>query len=330
MKKIKLNTVINIFSFILIIIGFYFLFRNGDWNKIVSIKDKINYWGLAGVAILVTFCQFLVIFRWYLLLIPIKNGITLRSIFRIAINAIVLNHTAPGKVGYPTKAYFLKKMENIPISSSIPSLFGELFLDYSMTGALFLTAALIGGYLETIFKLLSNYIEIRNIWIIALAVILSAVLSILLKQRLQSSKIFKNVIAAIQLTRRRSDIIFWSITITVIYLFVWFVSDYLLLISLGYRLPLNFLIFVGAFTNIVVLLAPLPGGLGVREITGAYLFKVFYNLGEVAVVLILLSRLFSLLALVILYFGERIVELINYNKKLVNEVTDPEISSNIS
>lgn len=329
MNKNKLNKIISIFSFILIAIGFYFLFRKGDWSKVLSIKDNINYWGLAAVIIIVTLCQFLVVFRWYLLLIPIKNGIKLQSIFRIAISSILLNQTAPGKVGYPTKAYFLKKMESIPISSSLPSLFGEVSLDYSITTIFFLVVAFIGGYFKTIFNLLANYIDLRNIWIVPLCLTLFIILFILFRDKIQSSNINKNIIMAFQLTRKRVDLILWSIVITFGYLFVLFVSDYLVLLSLGFKIPLNFIIFVGAFTNIIVLVAPLPGGLGVREITGAYLYKIFYELGEIAIIMILLNRLISYIALAILYLIERFAQPSSSNKRIIGKIPDPEISSNL-
>jgi uncharacterized membrane protein YbhN (UPF0104 family) len=323
----SLNKIINILSIILIIVGFYFLFRKGDWSKVVGIKDNISYWGLAGVLALFTLSQFLMIVRWYLLLIPIKEGITLKSVFRIAISAMVLNQTAPGKVGYPTKAYFLKKAEDVPISSSIPSLFGEVFLDYSITGLFLLAAVFIGGYFKTIFDILGKHIDWNHIWLVPLLLILILLIFLILKQKLSSSNIFKNILAAFRLTRRRNDIIIKSIVLTMIALFIWFICDYLLLASLGYKLPLNFLIFVGAFTNILVLLAPLPGGLGVREISGAYLFKLFYNLGEIAVIMVLLSRLFSLIGLVILYVIDWLVRLHTKNKSVMEKISNPEISA---
>jgi len=327
MTKKNLNKIINIFSIILIVVGFYFLFRKGDWSKVVSIKDNVSYWGLAGVLLLFTISQFLMIVRWYLLLIPIKEGITLKSVFRIAISAIVLNQTAPGKVGYPTKAYFLKKAEDIPISSSIPSLFGEVFLDYSITGLFLLAAVIIGGYFKTIFNILSKNIDWSHIWLMPVGLLLILLIFLILKQKLKSSNIFNNILAAFRLTRRRGDIVVKGVILTIIALFILFICDYLLLASLGHKLPLNFLIFVGAFTNILVLLAPLPGGLGVREISGAYLFKLFYNLGEIAVIMVLLSRLFSLVGLVILYGFDWLVQLKTKNKNVLEKISDPDISA---
>ncbi len=327
MTKKNLNKIINIFSIVLIIVGFYFLFRKGDWSKIVTIKNNINYWGLAGVLALFTLSQFLMIVRWYLLLIPIKEGITLKSVFRIAISAAVLNQTAPGKAGYPTKAYFLKKTEGIPISNSIPSLFGEVFLDYSITGLFLLAAVFIGGYFKAIVNILSKNIDWNQIWLIPVVLILVLVSFFIVKQKLSSSNIFKNILIAFRLTRRRIDIIIKSIGLTIIALFIWFICDYLLLLSLGYKLPLTFLIFVGAFTNIIVLLAPLPGGLGVREISGAYLFKCFYNLGEIAVIMVLLSRLFSLVGLVILYGFDWLARLSKKNESALENISDPDFST---
>lgn len=330
MKKNKLDTYINIFSIILLALGFYLIFRQGDWSKVTGIKENIKYQGLVIVLFLFIICQFLVIFRWFLLLIPIKKGITLKSIFSIAISSILLNQTAPGKVGYPTKAYFLKKKEDIPISSAVPSVFLELFLDYSITGIFFLITALIGGYFKTIMNLLTRYIDWHSIWIIPVSIILPGLILVILKRRLQSINIFKNIITAFHLTRQRVDMIFWSIVTTFVYLFLWFICDYLLLISMGFKVPLHFLIFVAAFTNILVLLSPLPGGIGLREITGAYLFKMFYNLGEVAVIMILLNRLFSYLTLFILYLSIRFIQVIGLKKEIVDQIPDPIITGHLS
>jgi uncharacterized protein (TIRG00374 family) len=115
--------------------------------------------------------------------------------------------------------------------------------------------------------------------------------------------------------------------VTIVALFFWFVCDYLLLASLGHKLPLIFLIFVGAFTNILVLLAPLPGGLGVREISGAYLFKIFFNLGEIAVIMVLLSRLFSLVGLVILYAFDWLVQFKIKQKTILEKIPETDLST---
>lgn len=295
---------------ILIGIGFYFLFRKGDWSKVVDIKNNVSVWGLVAVLALFTISQLLMIIRWYLLLIPIKTEIQLRSVFRIAINAILLNQIAPGKVGYPTKAYFLKQAEDIPISRAIPSLVGEVFLDYFITGIFLVIAVWLGGYMRSLIQLLRQNMNLGHIWLIPVSILISLLIYFILKRKLASSSIFRNMAVAFRSTRQRTDIIAKSITITIVALFIWFVCDYLLLLSLGYKLPLDFLIFVGAFTNIIVLIAPLPGGLGVREISGAYLFKLFYNLGEIAVIMVLLSRLFSLLSLLILYGYDGVMRLI--------------------
>ncbi|MDZ7376703.1 MAG: flippase-like domain-containing protein, partial [candidate division KSB1 bacterium] len=150
MTSRRLNRLINLFTMILIGVGFYFLFRKSDWSKVVDIKNNISIWGLVAVLALFTISQLLMIIRWYLLLIPIKSDIQLRSVFRIAVNAIILNQIAPGKVGYPTKAYFLKQAEGIPISLAIPSLVGEVFLDYSITGIFLMIAVFLGGYLKSL------------------------------------------------------------------------------------------------------------------------------------------------------------------------------------
>jgi len=328
MKNNKLQKILQYFSLVIILVGFYFLFRKGDWSKVLAIKNNINYPGLVLVLILFTTSQFLMIVRWYLLLIPVKKEIALKSVFRIAISAIVLNKTAPGKIGYPTKAYFLKKVEDIPVSSSLPSLFGELLLDYSVTGVFFVVSALAGNYFRTIFQILSKYINLQQVWLIPLAMILIVMLLLILKQKLQSSNFFNNIFKAIGITSKRKDLILLSFGLTIIALFLWFVCDYVLLASLGYTLPFSFLIFVGAFTNIMVLLAPLPGGLGVREISGAYLFELFFNLGEVAVVMVLLSRLFAFMGLAILYFVEWLMQLLTPNKEVVTKVVDLKVVSN--
>lgn len=330
MNKKNVSRIINIASFAFIAIGFFLLFRNGDWSKILYIKDNVNYPGIIAVIFIGVICQFLVIFRWYLLLIPIKNDISLRSIFRIAISAILLNHIAPGKVGYPTKAYFLKKTEDIPISSSVPSLAAELILDYSVTMVLFLFAVITGGYAKEVVRLVSGYFDMRYLWLLPVIIVTLILIGIPFKQRVQSSKIAKNLMAAIRQTKKRLDILLWVVLITLIYLVTWFISDYILVRSLGYNIPLLFLIFVGAFTNIVVILAPLPGGLGVREISGAYLFKIFFNLGEVALVMILLSRLFTFITLFILYCGDWIMGLVTSNKDVIQTVTTPKLSGDIS
>jgi uncharacterized membrane protein YbhN (UPF0104 family) len=314
MTKNLLNKIINLITLICLVIGFYYVLHSADWSKLKHIKEHISYFGIFLVFSLIISAFLLMFVRFYILIIPVKKDIKLKNIVQISIHAMILNSTTPGKVGYPLKAYLLKKKEELAISRSLPSIFSEIFLDYLLTAVFFVISIFIGGFYPFISRVFSSYLIPSNFYRIILLLTVLFIVVFSLKRKIFSSDKLKNTFKSIKLISTRNDVIFMSIILTVFYISLQFYADYILIRSLGFKVPISFIVFTSSFSNLLVLLAPLPGGLGVRELSGAYLFQVFYNLGEIAIVAVLISRILTFATLFILFLLTNSVQFVRKRK----------------
>ena len=330
-KSSFLSKFINGIFIIFIIIGLYFILSKSDWSRLDYVKDHVNYWLLTLVWFITILSMVLMIVRWYYLIKPIKQEISLRNIFRVSINAFAVNFATPGKMGVPAKAILLKKLENIEFSRSIPSLLGELFLEYFVMAIFLLVSVIVGGYGEKVYTLLQDYFFIGNIkGLIILGLVVVLVL-LLFRKKIVTSNFFVQLNNAFKLTKSRKELLLLCVLISIVNLAITFFADMMLYRCLGFDIPYTFVIFAGGFANITGLLSPLPGGLGVREISSGYLYTVFYDIGEIAIAAVLIRRLMTYSSLIILFLLERLAEYYLKNKSLRNRYVESQnfISNNL-
>ena len=98
--------------------------------------------------------------------------------------------------------------------------------------------------------------------------------------------------------------------VTLILITLSFLCDWFMLKAVGVKMSFTFVVMAFSFSTIAGFLSPLPGGLGVREISNAYLFKMFYNLGEIALIVTVLRRALDFLLSILLYGYAKIVKLL--------------------
>lgn len=307
-KRLNKKSIFNIIFLILIVGGIYLIFRTGDMEKLRQVSHNLNYWGLAGVLAITAINIILIVFRWYLLLKPVKSDISFGNVFYISISAVAIDFTGPGKLGTPTKALLLKKLENIEVSRGIPSLMSEIILEYSIAGVLMVSAALIGGYVAIVFDSFKNYLTPLNITIVSLAIITGIIVLVAFRKRILAIPFFAKLVTALASTQRRKDILAAAMGITLANYFLTFAADFWLYKSIGFNVPYIFIIFSGCFAHFMALLSPLPGGIGMREMSSAYLFKIFYNLGEISVIAVLIRRILTYVALFVLFITEKFIK----------------------
>jgi len=322
-KNTPLGSKVNLFFLALIVAGFvYILYQNRD--QMAQMKETLrnaNYAMIAGALGITIFANVMRSWRWYYLLVPIKKSISFISVLRVNTNAIAANLSTPGKAGVPVKAYLLKKLEGIDYSRSLPSILGEMGLEYAAQFTLLVASIFIGGHLTKLFVTLQKITEsqtlIQNILLTFGILGLLGVGFYFFRKKVNFPNFVEKFLGAIRDTGKRWDCWGYSTLITVVNLIIDFGGFWLLLAALGHpEIGLTFIIFAGAITNIIGLLSPFPGGIGAREITIYGLYDLYFSLGGLALLAILSMRILTYLGLFLLFFAERGLARLFHQKSL--------------
>lgn len=318
-KKSTFSKLINWVFVVLILGGLIWVVYNNREN-LDEYKEtllNVNFFTLFIVLLFTMGANFFRGWRWYYLVLAIKNNISLINIFRVTINALAANFTMPGKLGVPVKAVLLKKMEGIEVGKSLPSILGEIFIEHSSEISIALFSVIIGGHLSkltaTAAKIAGNQGVVTNIFIGVGIVLFLVIAGFLFKRKLKSVNFFHKFVEAIRLTSRRRDYLAYSYIISIVNLIISYYVFWMVIATLGHpEVDLTFVIFAGTVTNFIGLISPFPGGVGVREITIYGLYDFYYGLGGIAFLAILIMRLVTYLSLFLCFLLERF-----YSEKVV-------------
>ena len=286
--------------------GLALLLRKTDWQQLAQIWPRLDWMALLAVLALTIVNILLMIYRWYLLLRPIKPNISLRNVVKVSLNGLAVNFATPGKMGVPAKAILLKKTEQVEISTSLTSLFVELIYEYGTLCLFMLIAGAIGGYWAAIWKSLGTDLITKTKFLGA-AIVIVALLILLFRRKLAASRVVKNLQMAARMTLRRTDLLLWIMAISAFNLALTLWADWLLYKSLGFSVPYFFIVFAGALSNLAGLFSPLPGGLGVREVSNTYLYQNFFGIGQIALVATVIRRLLTYGSLILLFGFEWLI-----------------------
>lgn len=203
--------------------------------------------------------------RWCFLLKRLGERIPLASSARITALASLLNYAAPGFLGAPAKAVFAREYNDIPVSRSLPTLAAEQILDALMLLAFgAISIALIGPVVVDAIPLSPSIDQmlwvVLTIVLMALAIVVGWVLARRLvpgflsalghaTRLLLESREHLKPVAALTLTRWVLDMLAVAIAS----------------IAVGLRLSLVEILLLANLSLLIGLVAPVPGGLGVRE-----------------------------------------------------------------
>ncbi|MDZ7261135.1 MAG: flippase-like domain-containing protein [candidate division KSB1 bacterium] len=304
MGKVTFRKVLTSSFVIAVLVAGYFIVRNFDQENIMNIKNQINYfyfiWGLM-VIFIVTLLR---IVRWLVLLKPIKPNISFLNIMEIYSSSQVFNYVAPGKWAIPARAFFLKQLEAISITQSIPSLMSELFLDISGMFGLLMIIAIMEGYFYQIIILFQKQALGISMVFFSLC-ILSAVGFFFFKKK---GHLWDSLFSAIKVSFKQRKYFFMALILTCGILLLSFFGDMLVLRALGLTVPYHFIVMAFSFSTIMGLLSPLPAGIGVNELSNAYFFKLFYNTGELALIGTFLRRVLDYLILILLFASTKLLQ----------------------
>lgn len=306
------SKIINFVFIVLVVVGLTLIvYKNRDnFSQYREALMNINYWTMLIVLVLTVVA---IVFRnwsWYFLLLPVKRDISFLNLFRISINALVADFTVPGKLGVPVKAILLKKSENIEVGNSLPSIFGEIFIEHSSAIFIAVISVFVGGHLTKFFDAAKNIMHARGIlnyflFFIGLLVVL-LVIGIVFKRKLKQTNFYQNFVSTFHVTRKRVDYLLLSYFITLVNLIVSYYVVWLVLRTLGHpEIEMTFIIFAGTITNLISLISPIPGGVGVKEITIYGMYDLYFQLGGIAFLALLIMRLVTYLSLLLSFLCER-------------------------
>ncbi|MDZ7305322.1 MAG: flippase-like domain-containing protein [candidate division KSB1 bacterium] len=287
--------------FLAILTAIFMLLKDVDWKRTRPILATIDVVPVIVVFLLGGMNIFLVTLRWHILLKVVKKNISFRNVIVATIGATAINTAGPGKLGVPAKAILIKKLEGVEINQSIPSVLMDLFIEILAMFLLLVVSALAIGMHTTVWRFAAAAFTGENIFYTGGLLILVMLVVYLLRHKIAANDFIRNLVAALQKTLRRKDIFALALGISFLNLLVHFWADQLLFKALQQDIPFGFVVFSSAFSAMAGLLSPLPSGLGVWELSRAYLFKTYYHIGELAVIMTLLRRLLTYTVMGVIY-----------------------------
>jgi uncharacterized membrane protein YbhN (UPF0104 family) len=236
---------------------------------------------------------FLVALRWHVLLKVVKSNISFKNVMAATIGATAINTAGPGKLGVPAKAVLIKKLEHVEINQSIPSVLMDLLLEVLALAVLLAVSALAIGMHNTVLQFAADAFAFKNILYIAGVLGFFLLVVSVLRRKIAANDFAQKAILVLQKTLKRKDLFVLALGISLLNALVHFWADQLLFKALQQDIPFGFIVFSSAFSAMAGWLSPLPSGLGVWELSRAYLFKAYYGIGELAVFMTLLRRLLT-------------------------------------
>jgi uncharacterized membrane protein YbhN (UPF0104 family) len=299
----KSTRLIKIALFVFILASIVLLLRGADFQQIQTALQNIDYVLLSFVFVLGIGNVFLMASRWYVLLKVVKSDISFKNVMIATIGATAINASGPGKVGIPAKALLIKKLEGVEVNQSIPSVLLDIFLEIATVAMVMLVSGLLLGMHDLIFEFVSGKLTGKNLLYTAAAVVMLSTIGYFLHNKLKASEFVVKLKTALRKTMRRKEIFLAGVCLSIANQLVFYWGDYLLFKALQQEVPFGFVVFSSAFAAMAGWLSPLPSGAGVWEISRAYLFKTFYGIGEIAVIMTLLRRLLTYLGMGVIYLA---------------------------
>ena len=309
MRKLRfLNSTgaLKIALFFLILLSIVVLLKDVDLKQTLPILKNMDHVLVAGVFLLSGVSIFLVSWRWYFLLLATKKNISFKNVTIATISGIAINASGPGKLGIPAKAILIKKLESVEVDQALPSLMMELILELFALGVLLVGSALVNGMHGALLKFLVAAFTSKSLATIGVSALLLVGTAYVFRHKLAAGDFAGKMLRALRATLARKDLFVAALSVSFLNLLISYWGDQLLFKALGQEISYSFIAFSSAFANLAGMLSPLPSGLGVWELSRAYLFKAYYGIGELAVVMTLMRRLLTYVAMGILYLGHAV------------------------
>jgi uncharacterized protein (TIRG00374 family) len=287
--------------FFAIVLGLALLLKEVDFARTLPVVANIDVALVIAVFFLGGVNIFLVTLRWHVLLKAVKSDISFKNAVTANIGAMAINTAGPGKLGIPAKAILLKKLEGVEINQSLPSVFMDLLLEILALAMLLVISALAIGMHNTVLKFAASVFASKNIFYVAGILFVVLLIGYRLRRKIAANDFAQKAMSALQKTLKRKDIFALALALSLLNSATHFWADQLLFKALQQNIPYGFVMFSSAFSAMAGWLSPLPSGLGVWELSRAYLFKAYYGIGELAVIMTLLRRLLTYGVMALIY-----------------------------
>jgi glycosyltransferase 2 family protein len=239
-------------------------------SAISTLADVDPVWAAAlvvvGIALPVSHA-----WRWCFLLRRIGESIRLAVSVRLTALASLLNYAAPGFLGAPAKAIFARNETGLPVSRSLPTLVAEQTLDALLLLVAAAVSIVIAGPV-LVSALLDLYSFDRSLVAVMVGIgfIVLAMLAWFAARRVLPAFARSTESSLRMLLQGRRDLV----PISILTLTRWLLDMLAVAIAsvaVGLRLNIVEILLIANLSLLVGLMAPVPGGLGVREATMAAL-----------------------------------------------------------
>ncbi|RLC45785.1 MAG: hypothetical protein DRH57_07365 [Candidatus Cloacimonadota bacterium] len=117
-----------IIAYIVGLILLYFWYRTIDFEKFFYHLKQINFVYVIISGLFYALAYFIRSCRWKYLLNNIKI-VSLSRMYLLFMTGLLINYIVPVRAGEVLKSYFLKKIENIRMSKSLPTVFLDKLMD---------------------------------------------------------------------------------------------------------------------------------------------------------------------------------------------------------
>lgn len=247
-----------------LIVATLVLWLSGQAGAAVDTLRGARIWPLVVVVGLGMALPVIHAWRWQRVIAALGSQLSLNTAAGLTVSASLVNYATPGFLGAPAKAILANQSENVPIRRSLVSIVLEQGLDFLVL--------VVGSGLIVLALGPSKFGELLSLggWLpspyIGAAIALAGAVIVLLVGRNRIGRIRARVAEAVAEVREEVrwpavwalTLAYWAAQVLVIWVLLW-----------ALRLPADPLsvLALGTLPLLAGQLAPVPGGVGVREAT---------------------------------------------------------------
>jgi glycosyltransferase 2 family protein len=229
-----------------------------------SLADVSAWWALplvlVGIALPVSHA-----WRWCYLLKRVDSEISVAGSARVTALASLLNYAAPGFLGAPAKAIFARDAHGVPVGRSLPTLAAEQLLDAALLAIGGVVAIVIAGPVMYGVAAGAISLELMLAATVTFAVVIAVGIAFwIIARRFLPGFVTAVHQATVMLLRSRENLRPIA-ALTVTRWLLDMVAIGIASAAIGLRLNLFDILLVANLSLLIGLVAPVPGGLGVRE-----------------------------------------------------------------
>lgn len=240
------------------------LWWSGQASSALDSMDGSRIWPLALVILLGMSLPVIHAWRWRVLMDALGNRLALSTAAGLTVSASLVNYATPGFLGAPAKAILANRAEEVPVRRSLVAIAIEQGLDFLvlLVGSALIILILGPAQFSSLLSL-GGWLPSPWVGVLTGAI---GVLAVVLVGRARIVRVWQRIAAAFAEVGRRANwpvvgvltLAYWLAQVLVVWVLLWAMrlpADPLTVLALG-TLPL-----------LAGQLAPVPGGVGVREAT---------------------------------------------------------------